>query len=127
MPYNFKKYHFIVPEGYSSAEQAINSLSSKHTTQLEKLIGDEEKWLELMIEPQYSEKSWEEYSDLEDSILKMKIRVKDMETEVSRVTDSKWAEVLKSMIRELRESNTNLQSKLDYSESVFGKVPIKLI
>jgi L-lactate utilization protein LutC len=91
------------------------------------LIDDEETWLKEMLKSQYSEKSWEDYSDLEDSLLEMKIRVKDMETEVSRVTDSKWAEVLKSMIRELRESNTNLQSKLDYSESVFGKVPIKLI
>jgi hypothetical protein len=136
MPYNFKQYHFIVPEGYSSAEQAINSLSSKHTTQLEKLIGDEEKWLELMIEPQYSEKSWEEYSDLEDSNFQMKCKVKDFEAEVKLFEESvnRKLEIQKERnsqfeikIKELNILNKILQSKLDYTELMMGKAPTKLI
>jgi hypothetical protein len=136
MPYHFKQYHFIVPKGYSTAEEAINSLPSKHTNRLNKLIGDEEKWLQLMVEPQYSEKSWEDYSDLEDSLFKMKCKVKDMEAEVKLFEErmNRKLEIQKTrnldldiQIRELKDSNLKLQAKLDYSESVFGKIPIKLI
>jgi hypothetical protein len=125
--YTTSQYAFPKPIEWDTVEAALSSLSPKHTIRINRFIDDEETRLKWMLKPQYSKKSWEDYSDLEDSLLEMKIRVKDMEAEVSRVTDSKWAEGLKSMIRELRESNTNLQAKLDYSESVFGKVPIKLI
>jgi len=136
MPYHFKQYHFIVPKGYSTAEEALNSLPSKHTNRLNKLIGDEEKLLKLMVEPQYSEKSWEDYSDLEDSILEMKCKVKDMEAEVKLFEESlnRKLEIQKTrnldldiQIRELKGLNKILQSKLEYSESVIGKLPIKLI
>jgi hypothetical protein len=140
MPYNFKQYHFIVPEGYSSAEQSINSLSFKHLNRLEKLISEEEKWLKLMVEPQYSEKGWEEYSDLEDSNFQMKCKVKDMEAEVKlinetlvnqlelqRINNSELTNGLYTKIQELKQQNKKLQSKLDYTESVIGKLPKKLI
>jgi hypothetical protein len=80
-----------------------------------------------MLKPQYSERSWEEYSDLEDSILEMKIRVKDMEMEVSRIRDSKLWNDFEKTIRELRISNNKLQAKLDYTEWVMKKLPTKLI
>jgi len=150
MPYHFNKYDFIVPKGYSTADEALNSLSPNHTNRLNKFIGDEEKLLKLMIEPQYGEKSWEDYSDLEDSLFKMKCKVKDMGAEIKLFEErmDKKMEIQKTQnldldirirhlktqnldldirIRHLKDSNTKLQAKLEYSESIIGKLPIKLI
>jgi hypothetical protein len=120
-------YRFRLPTEWDSIDSVISSLSPKHLIRLERLIGDEEKWLKSMLKPQYSGRSWEEYSDLEDSILEMKIRVKDMETEVSIIRDSKWAKGFQTTIRELRESNAKLEAKVEYVESVLGKKINKLI
>jgi hypothetical protein len=129
IPYHFKKYHFIVPKGFSTAEEALNSLSSKHTTRLERLIGDEEKWLQLMVEPQYSERSWEDYSDLEDSRLKMLGEVMNLKAEIE-LNDRTYLNSLESQriqIRELEKSNYKLQAKLDYTENLLGGKLNKLI
>lgn len=120
-------YGFRLPTKWDSIESVLSSLSPKHLIRLERLIGDEEKWLKSMLKRQYSGRSWEEYSDLEDSILEMKIRVKDMETEVSRITNSKWVKEFQTTIRELRESNANLEAKVAYAEKLLGKKAIKLI
>jgi hypothetical protein len=127
LDYGSNWYDFKLPIEYNTIEKILNTLSPKHIIRLEKLISEEEKWLKKMLKPQYSKKSWEEYSDLEDSNLEIKCRVKDMETEMRRITDSKLFIGFQATIRELMESNTKLQSKLDYTESVIGKLPKKLI
>ena len=118
MEYISTLYHFSLPTQWKSVEEVLSSLSPKHIIRLEKLISEEEKWLKLMIEPQYNKKNWEEYSDLEDEVLDIKCKIMDMEAEVSD---------LQTKIRELMKSNTKLQAKLDYTESVIGKLPTKLI
>jgi hypothetical protein len=75
---------FRLPTEWDSIEGALNSLPSEDTIKLNKLIDDEEKWLKLMIESQYSEKIWKEYSDLEDSVLEMKCKYMILETELKR-------------------------------------------
>ena len=119
--------HLLTKTNWDSVESALSSLSPKHTKRLERLIDEEEKWLKLMIEPQYSGKDWEAYSDLEDSNLEMKCKVMDMDAEMRRVTYSKLFIGFHATIRELIESNTKLQAKLDYTESLIGKLPKKLI
>jgi hypothetical protein len=118
LKYISTSYNFRLPTEWDSVESILNSLSPKHKIRLERLIGEEEKWLKLMIEPQYSGKSWEAYSDLEDEMLKMKCKVMDLEVEVSRITNSKWAQGFHSTIRELRELNAKLQHKIDYAEKM---------
>jgi hypothetical protein len=127
LKYISTEHEFRLSTEWSSVESILSSLSPKHLIRLERLISDEEKWLKSMLKPQYSERSWEEYSDLEDSILEMKIRVKDMEMEVSRIRDSKLWNDFEKTIRELRISNNKLQAKLDYTEWVMKKLPTKLI
>jgi serine phosphatase RsbU (regulator of sigma subunit) len=90
-------------------------------------------WLKLMVEPQYEGKSWEAYSDLEDSFLEMKRkaidleaemehRVMDLKAEMARITD-----VFQTTIKELQKSNSRLGSKIEYAESLLGKKAIKII
>lgn len=118
LKWNSTSYHFKLSTEWDSVESILNSLSPKHKIRLERLIGEEEKWLKLMIEPQYSGKSWEEYSDLEDEMLKMKCKVMDLEVEVNRITNSKWVNEFRRTIRELNESNAKLQHKIDYAEKM---------
>lgn len=122
-------YEFNVPEKWDNVESALNSLSSEHITRLERLIGDEEKWIKLMIEPQYGGRSWEEYSDLEDSFFKMRSNVIDLEEKMNKIIDLKKEDAIKfrTTIRELEKSNTKLEAKIQYAESVIGKLPTKLI
>jgi hypothetical protein len=140
LEYSTTMYKFALPTEWDNVEDALNTLSPKHIIRLEKLISEEEKWLKKMLKPQYSKKSWEEYSDLEDSNLEIKCRVKDMETEVKlinetlvnqlqlqRINNSELTNGLYTKIEELKQQNKKLQSKLDYTESVIGKLPKKLI
>ena len=133
-------YKFALPTEWDSVEAALGSLSPKHTKRLEKLISEEEKWLKMMIEAQYSEKNWEAYSDLEDSRLEMLCKSMDLKAEVEFVKETfvnqmksqriNHLELTKSLykeISELKDSNTKIQNKLDYTEIVMGKPPIKLI
>jgi hypothetical protein len=122
-------YEFNVPEKWDSIEAALNTLSPKHLIRLNKLISDEEKWLKLMIEPQYSGRSWEEYSDLEDSFFKMRSNVIDLEEMVNKIIDLKKedADKFRTIIRELENSNTKLGVKIRYAELVIGKLRTKLI
>lgn len=120
-------YAFSLPTKWDSVESVLNSLSPKHLIRLEKLIGDEDKWLKSMLKSQYSEKSWEEYSDLEDKALEEKIKRIEMENEVNRVTNSKWVKEFQTTIRELMESNTKLEAKIKYAESLLGRKANKLI
>jgi hypothetical protein len=136
LKWNSTMYRFPNPNEWDSVEDALNTLSPKHIIRLEKLISKEEKWLKKMLKPQYSKKSWEAYSDLEDEVLDIKCKVKDMEAEVKLFEESldRKLEIQKTrnldldiQIRHLKDSNTKLQAKLDYTESVIGKLPKKLI
>lgn len=127
LKWNSTMYAFPLPTEWESVEEALNSLSPKHTIRLERLISDEDKWLKSMLQSQYSKKDWEAYSDLEDELLSMKCKLKDLSSEVSRITDSKLFIGFQNTIKTLRESNTKLQAKLDYTEQMMGKPPIKLI
>ena len=118
-------YKFALPTEWDNVEDALNTLSPKHIIRLEKLISEEEKWLKKMLKPQYSKKSWEEYSDLEDSRLELMCKVMDMESEVSRVT--KKMNTFQTTIKELEKSNTKLEAKIEYAEQIIGKLPAKLI
>ena len=133
-------YKFHLPTGLDSIDEALSSLSSEHLTQLEICIGEEEKWLESMIKPQYSKKDWEAYSDLEDSYLKMLSNVMDLNTEIQlkhklqqnelehqRNLNSKKIENMYSQISELKKSNKKLETKIEYAESLLGRKANKLI
>ena len=125
MEYISKSYNFALPNEWSSVKKIMSSLSSEHLIKIEKLITEEEKWLKLMIEPYYSGKNWEAYSDLEDSRLELMCKVMDMEAEVSRVTNE--MNIFQTTIKELEKSNTKLEAKIDYAEQIIGKLPAKLI
>lgn len=127
LEYSTTMYKFALPTEWDNVEDALNTLSPKHIIRLERLISEEEKWLKSMLKPQYSGKSWEAYSDLEDEMLKLKHKAIDLEMEMSRVTNSNWVKEFENKIKELKKSNAKLQAELDYSQSVFGKAPIKLI
>ena len=115
-------YKFDLPDRWDSIESILSSLSPEQVIRLERLINEEERWLKLMVEPQYEGKSWEEYSDLEDSFLEMKRKAIDLEAEMSRITD-----VFQTTIKELQKSNSRLESKIEYAESLLGKKAIKII
>jgi hypothetical protein len=118
-------YEFLLLSEWHGIESVLNTLSPKHTIRLNKLIDEEEKWLKSMLKPQYSGKSWEAYSDLEDEMLKMKCKVMDLEIEVNRITNSNWVNEFRRTIGELRESNAKLQDKIDYTEKLIGTEIIK--
>ena len=140
MEYTTSLYAFPKPTKWDNVEEALNSLSPKHIIRINRFIGEEEKWLKLMIEPQYSKKTWEEYSDLEDEVLDIKCKIMDLKEEVEllnktlvnqlefqRIKHSELTNSLHNEINELKNLNTKLQTKLDYTEQVMGKPPIKLI
>lgn len=140
MEYISTTYQFKLPSQWDSIEEALNSLSPKHLIRLNRLIGDEEKWLKLMIESQYSGKSWEEYSDLEDSRLEMLCKSMDLKAEVEqlnktlvnqlkfqRIKHSELTNSLYKEIKELKESNSKLESKVELAENTLGRKVIKLI
>jgi hypothetical protein len=116
--WNSTMYEFALPTEWDSVEAALGSIPSEHLIELEESIGEEERWLKSMLKSQYVIRTWEEDSDLEDFRLELKCRVMDL---VSN------EEELRSEINGLKASNTKLQAKIDYTESVFGKAPIKLI
>jgi hypothetical protein len=126
-------YKFDLPDRWDSIESILSSLSPEHVVRLERLINEEERWLKLMVEPQYEGKGWEAYSDLEDSFLEMKRkaidleaemehRVMDLEAEMARITDG-----FQTTIKELQKSNSRLEFKIEYAESLLGKKAIKII
>jgi hypothetical protein len=127
LKWNSTMYRFPLPTEWDSVETALSSIPSKHLNRLNKLIGEEEKWLKRMLKSQYVIRTWEEDSDLEDSRLELKCRVMDLEDEVDAIMNYKIVKDLQITIRELKELNLKLQSKLEYTESVLGKAPIKLI
>ena len=129
LKWNSTMYSFPLPTQWDNVEEALSTLSPKHTIRINRFIGDEEKWLKSMLQSQYIVPSWEEYSDLEDLLFTAKCRVRDLEAEVE-VSDKRLKTELDKLyiqIRELKDSNTKIQNKLDYTEQVMGKAPIKLI
>lgn len=81
-------YAFPLPIEHITVEEALKSLSPKQSIKIQKLIDEEEKWLKLMIESQYGEKTGKEYLDLEDSMLETKCTVMDLEDMIVRLEDT---------------------------------------
>ena len=127
MEYTTSLYSFPKPIGYDSVEDALSSISPKHTIRINRFVGDEETRLKSMLKAQYIGRTWEEYSELEDSLLKVKCRVRDLEAEVDKINNYKIVKDLQFKLMESNKLNMILQSKLDYTEMVMGKPPIKLI
>jgi hypothetical protein len=75
-------FDFNLPIEHITIEEALKSLSPEHLIKIEKWIDEEEKWLKLMIESQYSQKIGEDYSNLEDSMLETKGTVMDLEESI---------------------------------------------
>jgi hypothetical protein len=74
---NLYKMHF--PIEHITVEEALKSLSPEQSIKIQNLISEEENWLKLMIKSQYSQKTGEDYSNLEDSMLETKCKVMDLE------------------------------------------------
>ena len=133
-------YRFNLPTQWDSIESILSSLSPKHLIRLNKLIGDEDKWLKSMLKAQYIGRTWEEYSELEDSRLEMLCKSMDLKAEVELLNETlvnqlklqrtnhlKLTKSLYDKINELNESNTKLESKVEYAESLLGRKAVKLI
>jgi len=138
--WNSTMYRFPNPNGWDSVQSVLSSLSPKHLIRIERLISEEERWLKSMLQSQYGGKSWEDYSDLEDSRLEMLGKIMNLREEAelnyqimenrfkhTQIRNSELTSELYNEIKVLKLKNTKLQAKLDYSESVFGKPPTKLI
>ena len=127
-------YEFPLPHQWESVEEALSSLSPKHTIRIERLISEEEKWLKSMLKSQYSKKDWEAYSDLEDEVLNMKCKLMDFKMEVElrynelnhqlelqKIQNSE----LINKLNKLRNLNFKLESKIECLESLLDKNRIK--
>jgi hypothetical protein len=126
-------YAFALPTKWDSDEAVLGSLSPKHLIRLNRLIGEEERWLKMMIEAQYSEKNWEAYSDLEDSRLEMLCKSMDLKAEVEQLNKTLVNQLELQRIKhskeinELKESNSKMESKVELAENILGRKIIKLI
>jgi hypothetical protein len=137
LEWNTTMYGFRLPKEHITIEDSLNTLPPNQWNEIKGLIGEEEKWLKRMLKPQYIGRNWEEYSDLEDSFLEMKCKVMDLEAEVKLFEESvnRKLEIQKERLNsqfvkklwDLKQINEKLQSKLDYTESMMGKPPKKLI
>ena len=103
-------YDFKLPIGHITVEEALKSLSPKQSIKIEKLISEEDGWLKLMLKSQYIEKTWEDFFDLEDVVLKMKCDIMDLEHKVTSLED-KVIE-LEDKVIELEDNVIVLTTKL---------------
>jgi hypothetical protein len=127
MDYNSHRYDFKLPKVYTDVDSAINSLSPKHKIRLERMISEEEKYLKLMIEPQYSGKSWEEYSNLEDELFDCKCKLATTISETSRLHRLEINKELESKLRESEKSYLVLKSKISEYEKRSGQRVLNII
>jgi hypothetical protein len=127
MNYNSHRYDFKLPKEYTDVDTAINSLSPKHKIRLERLISEEEKYLKLMIEPQYSGKNWEEYSELEDELFDCKCKLATTVSETSRLNSLEINKELESKLRESEKSYLLLKSKINEYEKRSGQRVLNII
>lgn len=127
LDYNSNRYKFKLPNSYSDVDTAINSLSPKHKIRLERIIVEEEKYLKLMIEPQYSEKSWEEYSDLEDKLFDCKCKLATTISETSRLVRLEINKEMELKLNESEKKYSLLKSKISEYEKRSGQRVINII
>jgi hypothetical protein len=85
--WNSSLYEIKFPIGHVTVEKALKSLSPEQSIKIEKLISEEENWFKLIMEAQYVGKTGEEYSNLEDNLLKMKCEVIDLKDKVAWLED----------------------------------------
>ena len=95
---NLYKMHF--PIEHITVEEALKFLSPEQSIKIQNLISEEENWLKLMIDAQYSGYTGEEYYDLEDNFLKMKCNVMDLEDKVLS---------LENMALKMKDHNTKIK------------------
>jgi len=125
--YISKEHIFELPNKWNSISEVLDSLSYEDNVRVEKMITDEEGWLEKMIFTQYTNKSWNEYSDLEDSLFQAECKIMDMDAEIKSITESKLFKKLQSKIYKLKTDNIRLQANLKYFEDKFGSNIKKLL
>ena len=82
MDFDSDSYLFKLPKEYANDTDVLNGISPKHTIRLNTMIVDEEKWLKPMIAKEYAGKNWEDYSDLEDSVLGWQCAARTAETKL---------------------------------------------
>jgi len=117
---NFYKMHFPIED--INVEEALKSLSPEHLIKIEKMINEEDMWLKLMIESQYSGKTGVEYSNLEDSMLDNKCKVIDLECEILSLRD----EILKMKDNtiKLKKYRTELEDEVEKLKTKLAKVKL---
>jgi hypothetical protein len=125
------QFNFILPIEHITVEEALKSLSSEQFIKIQKLIDEEEKWLKLMIEAQYSEKTWEDYSDLEDNLLKIMCELMDSEHKVVSLEEKvvsldDTVLKLKYHIKKLKGKIIELEGKIIELEDTVVKLETKL-
>lgn len=125
--YNTKMYEFRLQNELDSIQSALSSLSPKHTIRINRFVGDEENRLKSMLKEQYIGYSWEDYSELEDSLFSARCKVRSLESDIEEIYNLKIVKDLQLKLMESNKLNLILQSKLDYNEMVMGKAPTKLI
>jgi hypothetical protein len=107
--WNSNLYNMHFPIGHITVEEALKSLSPKKSIKIQKLINEEENWLKLMIEAQYSGYNGEEYSNLEDSMLETKFKVTNLEDKLINLEDEIIK--LKSELAKYRWIQDRIQDK----------------
>jgi hypothetical protein len=86
--WNSSLYSFPLPIGHDTVEEALKSLPPKQYIKIQKWINEEENWLKLMIEPQYSKKIGKDFFDLEDSMLEMGCTIMDLKDKIIELEDT---------------------------------------
>lgn len=109
-------YSFPLPIGHDTVEETLKSLSPKQSIKIQKWINEEENWLKLMIESQYSKKIGKDFFDLEDSMLEMGCTIMDLEDEVIQLEDmvTSWEDTVLKMQKwgkKIKQHNINLKDR----------------
>ena len=117
-------YKMHLPIEHVTVEEALKSLSPEQSIKIQELISEEENWLKLMIDAQYSGHTGGEYSDLEDNFLKMKCKVIDLEDKILSLEDT--ALKMQSWNTKVKDHNINLERHNIYLEGEIIKLKDEL-
>jgi hypothetical protein len=106
---NLYKMLLPLPIEHITVGEVLKYLSPEQSIKIQNLISEEENWLKLMIEAQYSGYNGEEYSNLEDSMLETKCKVTDLEDKLINLEDEIIK--LKSELAKYRWIQDRIQDK----------------
>jgi len=125
-------YSFPLPIEHITVEEALKSLSPKQYIKIQKWINEEENWLKLMIESQYSKKIGKNFFDLEDSMLEMGCTIMDLKDKVIELEDTvtSWEDTvlkMQSWNTKIKQHNINLKDRCIELENRVLSLETKLI